>query len=121
MRSAAGDGETIALSNLFRIVLSKVVPGGEQECADQSQVETGDHAATVEIDGHRIRLAPRHDLVVVSDRRKHPILDPDGCRRRTGGIERGDPAVEQNGLVHRVSALIAESRRARQWSPWGSL
>src|SRR6266404_1971816 len=58
-------------------------------------VETGDHAATVQIDGHRIRLAQYHDFSVVADGRKHPLLDGNRCCGRMGGIERRDPAVEE--------------------------
>jgi hypothetical protein len=38
MRSVAGDGATISLSNQSRISLPKVVPGDKQERADKAQM-----------------------------------------------------------------------------------
>ena len=73
-------------------------------------VETGDDGATVQINGRRIRLAPCHDLPVVADGREQSLVDGNRRRGRMGGIQRGDPAIEQYGVDHGLVRCVLRAR-----------
>ncbi|MNE49724.1 hypothetical protein D3C80_1442660 [compost metagenome] len=67
--------------------------------------QAGQDALALEIDYLRVGTGKRHDLGIGADLLEQAILDGDGRGIWIGAVERGDPAVMENGVgIHRIGS-----------------